>query len=489
MYLCRIKNAEQLKRINPGDFGKLLGLDRIPEAKCYRSKIKQISEQGKAPEWNMELAKSWSKAEETGFYYIDGHVQTYHGYQAHLGKKFVSRQKLCLPGMQEFWVNNSEGMPYFYVTGQVNEKLQEMIKDHLLPMLLENMGSPVIPQDNTPRFTIVFDREAYSPTFFDQIWEEHQVAVLTYRKNVTDSWQEEDFQPYTLAVEGAEVVMQLAEKVTVLDGVSLREIRKLNNNGHQTSVITTHPSLKILTVALYMFARWSQENFFRYMRQDYAFDKISQYTVDQIDEYLEVVNPDHRKLTQQLKKVREKISRRKAKLYMLKQESADSSLDQTPTQSIQQQNVLAELDELLEKEKDLVKQRKEIKYKIMIKDMDEDRYNKLNTESKHFLNVIKMICYRSETSLALHLTNDYAKLVNEKRMWVKSLINTPCDLKVDQQNQKLHVHMHTMATPRDNRAMHKICLLINQNPCLFPGTNLKMIFHAATNQSTTSQEF
>ncbi len=33
MYLCRIKNPEQLKHISPGEFGKLLGIDRIPEAK------------------------------------------------------------------------------------------------------------------------------------------------------------------------------------------------------------------------------------------------------------------------------------------------------------------------------------------------------------------------------------------------------------------------------------------------------------------------
>jgi hypothetical protein len=41
MYLARIKNPEQLKKISPGEFGKLMGLDRIPETKCFRGKLKR----------------------------------------------------------------------------------------------------------------------------------------------------------------------------------------------------------------------------------------------------------------------------------------------------------------------------------------------------------------------------------------------------------------------------------------------------------------
>jgi hypothetical protein len=64
MYLCRIKNPEQLKHISPGEFGRLLGLDRVPEAKNLRLKLSQIADQKKAKPWNRELAKSWVEAEE-----------------------------------------------------------------------------------------------------------------------------------------------------------------------------------------------------------------------------------------------------------------------------------------------------------------------------------------------------------------------------------------------------------------------------------------
>lgn len=144
MYLCRIQNPEQFKKISPGDFGKLLGLDRIPEAKCFRKKIKQICEQGKSLDWNMDLAKDWVGTQDINLYYIVGHIQQYHGHAANLGKKYVSRQKLCLPGIQEFWVNDHQGMPYFYITGQVNEKLQQIIEEQVIPILVEQMPNKPI---------------------------------------------------------------------------------------------------------------------------------------------------------------------------------------------------------------------------------------------------------------------------------------------------------------------------------------------------------
>jgi len=87
----------------------------------------------------------------------------------------------------EFRVNNSEGMPYFVVTGEVNEKMQEIILNKILPELLENVALKVPDQQlrddpGLPRFTLVFDREVSSPAFFAKLWTEYRVAILTYKK-------------------------------------------------------------------------------------------------------------------------------------------------------------------------------------------------------------------------------------------------------------------------------------------------------------------
>jgi len=41
MALCRIKTVEQLQHHSPGELGKLMGLDPVPEVRCLREKLKQ----------------------------------------------------------------------------------------------------------------------------------------------------------------------------------------------------------------------------------------------------------------------------------------------------------------------------------------------------------------------------------------------------------------------------------------------------------------
>lgn len=104
MTLARIKNPEQLKQCKPGELGRIIGLDRIPEVRCLRDKIKELSDQKKAQDLNNLLIDHWySKGdEEASFLYIDGHTRIYYGHQANLPVKFISRQKLCLSATTEF---------------------------------------------------------------------------------------------------------------------------------------------------------------------------------------------------------------------------------------------------------------------------------------------------------------------------------------------------------------------------------------------------
>lgn len=485
MYLCRIKSIEQLKHFSPGELGKLLGLDRIPEARCLRGIIKELSVQERASEWNAYLSEDWINQEDTSIYYIDGHVQVYHGHLANLGKKHVSRQKLCLPGMVEFWVNNADGLPYFYVTGQVNEKLQEMITTQLAPRLLELTDGRVSQEDldaddTLPRFTLVFDREAYSPTFFKHLWESFRIAVITYRKNVKDQWDEEDFTVYDIDTD-VETTMELCEKQVELNGVALREVRRLTDTGHQTSVITTNYKMPTALIALYMFSRWSQENFFRYMRQEYDIDKIIQYGVDELDKTIMVVNREYSNMSYKLKKLKERIARRQAKLYALVEENIAGEMEQTGKNMEKQLFFRKEIELLEAEEQEILAQRAQHPYKISIGEMPEHtRYNKLKTESKHLQNIIKIICYRAETAIANLLAAYYRKSSDEIRALVKSIIFAKADLYPDYQTNTLTVRLNSLATPRDNLAVREICQTLNDYEAVFPGTKLKLVYKTAT---------
>jgi hypothetical protein len=491
IYLCRIKSFEGIKKKSPGELGKLVGYDRVPEVKTLRRMVGQITDQNNAQQWGAALSKSWICDEQPQLYYIDGHVQVYHGYLANLGKKHVSRQRFCLPGMMEFWVNASDGSPYFFVTAQVNEKMSEMLDDEIIPELLKL--HPVTDEHkkcmeenpDEPVFTLVFDREAWSPAFFAKLWNEHRIAVITYRKNVKDKWDESLFKEHIVTTTFDKESMKLHEQSLSYGEFVMREVRKLCPGGHQTSIVTTNKILTIEHVAACMFARWAQENFFRYMRQDFSFDNIVQYSIDEIDGETMVVNREYSNLCYKIKKEKEKLNRRKAKIYQLEQENALQKEEKSEKdkrkwfkQRLELVEEVGQLEEAIEK---LMEKRKNIPYKIPVSQMPEaSRYNRLNQESKIVQNLIKIICYRAETSLVGLLSPHYKRANQEIRMLIKAIIETPIDMEVDNQKQELRISLYPLSNQRSNEAVSKICDTVNRTNTIYPGTNLRLFFKIAT---------
>ena len=87
MALARLKSLEQLRYVAPGEWGNLLGLDRIPEVRTWRAKLEILCQQaGRAVRWNTVLAKEWMglQPEAEPMFYVDGHVRVYHGQAAQL---------------------------------------------------------------------------------------------------------------------------------------------------------------------------------------------------------------------------------------------------------------------------------------------------------------------------------------------------------------------------------------------------------------------
>ena len=348
--------------------------------------------------------------------------------------------------------------------------------------------------EDEPLFTIVFDREAYSPEFFDMLWRKYRIAIITYRKNVKDKWDEALFEPHQVPTTFEVEKMKLREQTfRTPDGkYSMREVRRLCDDGHQTSVVTTNKKLSITEVASHMFARWSQENFFRYMRQDYAFDKIIEYSIDELDKDMMVVNPEYNtctvyevrgKVDYKIKKEREKLGRRKAKFYELNQKNPLEEKNQNENKKWMKEKLkITEDIERIEQEIErLLKQRSGTPYKISIGQMPEyKRYNMLNQESRRVQNIIKIICYRAETALAALLSPHYKRTEDEIRMLVKAIINTPIDMEVDNENEELKITLYPLANQRCNQAVSKICQTVNQTNTIYPGTNLRINYKIAT---------
>ena len=158
------------------------------------------------------------------------------------------------------------------ITAELNEKLKPAIEE-AIPKLLKAIPLPA--NAGEPVFTLVFNREAYEPAWFKKLWDQYHIAVISYRKNVTDKWDEMLF--HNVETQVFNVTMLLCKMGTQINGIWFREVRKLYEDGHQTSIIATHPSLNLQTIAVKMFSRWTQENYFKYMIEDFDFDRMVEY--------------------------------------------------------------------------------------------------------------------------------------------------------------------------------------------------------------------
>jgi len=178
--------------------------------------------------------------------YIDGHVRVYSGSQTKLPQHYVAREKLCLRATVDYWVNAMDGQPFFMVTKEVDPGLMHVLEEEIIVRLeAEVPNQPEQHQLESDcylhRFTVIFDREGYSPKLFQRLKNEKRIACLSYHKYPGEDWAEEEFICYeTRLGSGTMVKMKLAERGTLLSNtIWVREIRKLTDSGHQTSIVST----------------------------------------------------------------------------------------------------------------------------------------------------------------------------------------------------------------------------------------------------------
>lgn len=83
--------------------------------------------------------------DEAAYLYLDGHVRVDHGNDANLPRRYVSRQKLCLRGTTDYWINDALGCPFFVISKAVTEGLTTTLLNEILPELLDSVpGQPTL---------------------------------------------------------------------------------------------------------------------------------------------------------------------------------------------------------------------------------------------------------------------------------------------------------------------------------------------------------
>jgi transposase len=470
MVLLRIKRPEQLKERDPVAFGRVLGLDRAPEVKTLRRRLTRLAACHCAEQLGAELARLRvdQRGHLMGFLYIDGHVRAYHGERTIASNAYVARRHLAMPATTDYWINDSSGDPLLVITGEADAALAKV-----LPRLLGEVRQVV----GERKVTIVFDRGGWSPKLFATMIEDG-FNVLTYRKGRCRRINERRFVRRCAKIDGHWVDYLLHDQpVRFLKGkLRLRQITRLCDSGHQTQILTSRGDLSDIEIAYRMFERWRQENFFKYMGEEFLLDALVDYRIEPEDPTRTVRNPERRALDKEVRAAR-------ADLAKLEREygaaAADNAEQRRPTLrgfkaahaklGKQLRAARARLAKLLER-------RRSLPQRVEVRDLSEPAVVKLATERKHLTDIIKMVAYQIESDLLALLRPHYARVEQEGRTLLHELFAAAGDIQVS--DTELSITLAPLSSPHRTRAVQRLSETLDQTATIFPGSRLRMRFAA-----------
>ena len=324
-----------------------------------------------------------------------------------------------------------------------------------------------------------YRREGWSPKWFKELYATG-FDVLTYRKGTYDMWPRSVFSVVEGRVEGREVSYELAEKtVRVLPGFKMREIRRLRTDGKQTAVVTTRWKTRAIELAWRMFERWRQENFFRYMREHFALDAMASRRVEPVSEDRTIPNPKRAKLEKKLGKLKSGLQKLE-KDYGARAFENDESLRPTARGfKIANGKLGQEIRALRHKCLRLKERIGALPERIAAADAEGPQIVKLDPETKHLTDTIKMLAYRAETALFGSLNEKvYARTEEEGRALVREILRAPADVLPDEREGVLRVRLHGLANQRSNAAVAHLCAVLNEAEIMYPGTRLRLRYEA-----------
>ena len=385
-----------------------------------------------------------------------------------------------MPASVSYWINALGGAPLLCLHKALDPKLIKAIEQDVVPHL-QHLGvvpeaAPDLtrPDAGVPALTLVFDRAGWSPDLFKRL-ARRGIACITWHKNFKgEDWPQDDFRTLEVPIHGpagtSATTVDLAEQPIVLrNGLTVRQIRRRLANGRQVPVITTHPQMPLVQVAGAMFSRWSQENFFKYMREQFNLDSLPSHDLAPLDPDAQVVNPVRRALEKTIRRVRSRLATARNRLAeALQQHHRD-----TATRLDADANALAaELDQLKQ-------QRAHTLTHVRAGDLPEqDKLDALPVGGRLFLDLVRMIAYRAETRMMAPVITTQGKKPNARRL-LRALLTSDANIIPVPANGILRIQLLGLGSDACDRMLAPLVEELNATRTIYPGTNLRLVYELA----------
>jgi hypothetical protein len=368
-------------------------------------------------------------------------------------------------------VNDKRGDPLFVITAEANAALTRM-----LPIVLLEVRQLSGPKR---RVTVVFDRGGWSPKLFRELMA-LGFDLLTYRKGRTRRIAESRFTQHRAKLDGRRVRYLLHEQpVRFLRGkLRLRQITRLTQGGHQTPIVTSRWDLRAIVLAYRMFERWRQENFFKYVREEYLIDALADYQIEPDDPNRSVPNPARKAIEKELRHRRAQLGKLRANDAAIILAARPRRLPQTAAKKAKEKlrTEIAQAKARLEK---LQAQHHTLPRRVSVAEAQKGQaVVKLSTERKHLTNVLKMVAYQIESDLLELIRPHYKRVEEEGRTLIQTILYDAADIEPTQ--DQLRITLAPLSPRHRTHALEILCAALNQTNTVFPGTKLQMHYSVAT---------
>ena len=376
--------------------------------------------------------------------------------------------RLALSATQDVWVNDGNGDPVFLVTQPPHTQLVGA-----LPGVLAEVRRLV----GSRRVTVVFDRGGWSPELFRRM-DGEGFDVLTYRKGKLQQIPSQEFTSHEVMLPRGQVTYELSDRTIVVgDGFSMRQVTRRQDD-HQTHVITTRWDLPAPEIARRMFDRWRQENFFKYMRQQFALDALVEYGTEPDDPNRMVLNPLRQEKERALARARSELADLESKYARACAEGLDRETVRVPgLKPLYGMSLLKPMEEAHQRVRVLSEDCRALQRRVRAGDIDPAPV-RLFTKRRQITDALKTLAYQAETELARAIAPHFRRSLDEGRSLIRSALHSTAAIEpIDDQ---LRVTLAPMSTPGRTRAVRALCHHLNETRTAFPGTELRLRYAVRT---------
>jgi len=106
---------------------------------------------------------------------------------------------------------------------------------------------------------------------------------------------------------------------------------------------------------------------------------------------------------------------------------------------------------------------------------EEDRFDRLRTQSKYWADAIKMIAYRSGTA-RVYICRETMSHPDAVRHLLRAIYSTEADIIVDNEAKTPTVQLHPLANKMSSISVQQFCQELTATESVFPGTALRVIY-------------